>query len=103
MKSVGTLVLLAFIASSAPAIATKSVAVEGRKACRERLEAQLDRIDARMRKGYSRSEGERLRASQRDLSRQRYECGRAPHAVGNGRQAGKGGFVGGTDPPGLLS
>ncbi len=47
---------------------------EKRQGCRDRIRSQIDRINSRMRSGYSASQGIRLRERRRDLERRMREC-----------------------------
>ena len=47
---------------------------ESRAECRQRYQAEIDDIDARMRSGYSSAEGDRLREKRRQLQAQRNRC-----------------------------
>lgn len=47
---------------------------ETRRECEARVQAEIDRIDARMRSPYSNAEGERLRQKLRQLQDERYAC-----------------------------
>lgn len=42
--------------------------------CAARVQTQIDRIDARMRRPYTTEQGEQLRQQLRDLKAERYEC-----------------------------
>lgn len=60
------LILAALVAPCANA------ARETREACKVRVQAQIDRINARMRQGYTGTQGEHFRRQLRDL-KDRYE------------------------------
>lgn len=45
-----------------------------RQRCRDRIRSQIDRINSRMRSGYSASQGIRLRERRRELERRMREC-----------------------------
>ncbi|MBT8079733.1 MAG: DUF4124 domain-containing protein [Gammaproteobacteria bacterium] len=47
---------------------------QSRADCRQRYQAEIDNIDARMRSGYSSAEGNRLRDKRRQLQTQRSRC-----------------------------
>lgn len=47
---------------------------EKRERCRDRIRSQVDRINSRMRSGYSASQGIRLRDRRRELEQQLREC-----------------------------
>ncbi len=47
---------------------------EKRQTCRDRIRLQLDRINSRMRAGYSASQGIRLRERRRELEKRLREC-----------------------------
>ena len=47
---------------------------ERKQQCRDGIRSQLDRINSRMRSGYSASQGIRLRERRRDLERRLREC-----------------------------
>ena len=44
------------------------------KRCRDRIRSQIDRINSRMRSGYSASQGIRLRERRRELERRKSDC-----------------------------
>lgn len=54
--------------------AARAKALEKSEECRDRLRAQIDRINSRMRSGYSASQGIRLRERRRDLEQRLREC-----------------------------
>ena len=54
--------------------ATRAKELEKRERCRDRIRAQIDRINSRMRSGYSASQGIRLRDRRRELEQQLREC-----------------------------
>lgn len=45
-----------------------------KQACRDRIRSQIDRINSRMRSGYTASQGIRLRERRRDLEKRLREC-----------------------------
>ncbi len=53
---------------------TRAKELEKREKCRDRIRSQIDRINSRMRSGYSASQGIRLRDRRRELEQQLREC-----------------------------
>ncbi len=54
--------------------ARRAKEVEDREKCRDRIRSQIDRINSRMRAGYSASQGIRMRERRRDLEKRMREC-----------------------------
>jgi len=54
--------------------AARAKELEKREACRDRIRSQIDRINSRMRSGYSASQGIRLRERRRDLEQRLRDC-----------------------------
>ena len=69
MKRMTAAILVLGIVVSIP-----SHGADARKACLERVQAQIDRINARMRQPYSSAAGEYYREQLRQLSDKRHEC-----------------------------
>ena len=66
---------LLIVAAIAPGVADARTATAAeRAACEARIQPKLDAIDAKMRAGYTASEGERLKERRRKLEAERAKC-----------------------------
>lgn len=54
--------------------AARAKELEKKERCRDRIRSQIDRINSRMRSGYSASQGIRLRERRRELEKRLREC-----------------------------
>lgn len=70
-----TLLLLGVGASAGE---SRTATTAEREACEAPIVRQLDRIEARMRRGYEASEGERLKDRRRELQAKRLACRKFP-------------------------
>ena len=71
------LTAVSMLATWAPATLDARTATTAEKAaCEAKIQPRIDRIDARLRAGYSAKEGERLRADRRRLQVEKAACRR---------------------------
>lgn len=63
-----------FLLIAISSLIASTVNAETRRECEARVQAEIDRIDARMRSPYRNAEGERLRQRLRELQDERYAC-----------------------------
>lgn len=76
-KLLRALLLAAMTLTSAEAHARTATRAE-RETCEAKIQPKLDAVDARLRGGYSASEGESLKERRRKLTQQRAACRKVP-------------------------